>query len=545
MGYFYDKGKLPVFLLFLFCVCNLFSTVYCFGQSIRPSFFIAEKWGQGGAESIGQQIDHISGVNLMDDGYIYEFTSRDENFQFCLRYKRIDFNGELIWQTDMYADSFMHQGSNYYLNNFILGSTYNTFSFSFRTFNGDGRNYRFMRLNNNNGSMISDRIYTTAEIGLYTMKKSILLMDGTLLYVGQHDYSGMLSSPGFRFVDSNNIFRSFELNSIFSNDYTQLNSIYQKTDGNLNIIYIWKEDRGPSAPGWLYSATVSIDGELIEKCSLGFHTGHEFPASECENREIQMQNGNRFLATCIDTTWNNPFYISTIHETFILNPKGEIIRRNVTPFGKDTIYRFLLIDTLSTGEIICAGEAVAAWADPLTHNKSDLFISKYDVNGYLVWNKTYKPFYFDNQQNIAILSNMRIDKDDGIILTGHITRKTWDVIHPVERFGYILKVTKDGCYEDKCGEVNFLTSTKGQEWNEDVTPFKIFPNPVREILMVELVEDRSYSISINDMNGKTIMKQQVHGDFLDLNVKNLIPGYYIFSLEHKGVRYNKQFIKLE
>src|SRR5690606_20587385 len=145
----------------------------------------------------------------------------------------------------------------------------------------------------------------------------------------------------FRFIESTQLIKSLEIDNLFNNDFTQLQSIYQLTNSDLNILYIQKDNKGFDSPGWLYSATVNLEGHVIEKCSLGFYTGDVFSAGPCQSREIKMKNGNRFLATCLDTTWNDPFNVSTIHETFILNPMGEIISQNITPFGKDTIYRFL------------------------------------------------------------------------------------------------------------------------------------------------------------------------------------------------------------
>jgi len=76
------------------------------------------------------------------------------------------------------------------------------------------------------------------------------------------------------------------------------------------------------------------------------------------------------------------------------------------------------------------------------------------------------------------------------------------------------------------------TSTKEMQ---AVAPMKIFPNPVTNILTVQLEKEApNGSLAMFDMNGKIVLSKSVGGDTVQIDLSALSPGSYILRLNENG-----------
>ncbi len=94
----------------------------------------------------------------------------------------------------------------------------------------------------------------------------------------------------------------------------------------------------------------------------------------------------------------------------------------------------------------------------------------------------------------------------------------------------------DDCY------VSIVLSSHEIEKGE----FKLFPNPVKDKLKVEIPKNESgnYVISIFDTFGKILMKENFNQDgTIEINTTSLINSLYIMEIEFENKTYRQKFIK--
>lgn len=75
--------------------------------------------------------------------------------------------------------------------------------------------------------------------------------------------------------------------------------------------------------------------------------------------------------------------------------------------------------------------------------------------------------------------------------------------------------------------------------------FTLFPNPVKNILNVELIQKSQYSIRITDLTGRVLYSQNMNSSHLELNIDSFNKGVYyliIEDIESKTSR-SEKFIK--
>ena len=76
---------------------------------------------------------------------------------------------------------------------------------------------------------------------------------------------------------------------------------------------------------------------------------------------------------------------------------------------------------------------------------------------------------------------------------------------------------------------------------------KISPNPTSNKLIVELINPRDYSITINDINGKNIkaLATDIIDDKIQIDVTSIVDGIYFINLLNKTnqEKFTEKFIK--
>jgi hypothetical protein len=75
--------------------------------------------------------------------------------------------------------------------------------------------------------------------------------------------------------------------------------------------------------------------------------------------------------------------------------------------------------------------------------------------------------------------------------------------------------------------------------------FKIFPNPVQNVLTIQSAQDHDISdVHIYQLTGQEVLKNRNRNDQSRINVSSLQKGIYLISVEYQsGKRVSKTFVK--
>jgi hypothetical protein len=106
---------------------------------------------------------------------------------------------------------------------------------------------------------------------------------------------------------------------------------------------------------------------------------------------------------------------------------------------------------------------------------------------------------------------------------------------------YIDQVTITGTSSGK-GDINNLVAIKTLDSNNNgfEDDFKLYPNPVKEILNIELLEQDNFSYKIMNMIGQTVMLGDSSGK---INVNDLKSGVYFIEINDGEEVMTKRFIR--
>ena len=76
-----------------------------------------------------------------------------------------------------------------------------------------------------------------------------------------------------------------------------------------------------------------------------------------------------------------------------------------------------------------------------------------------------------------------------------------------------------------------------------VPEFNIYPNPVSDILTIELTDAKEYSIVISDISGQTVLESQSGGSSsVRFDLGNFAPGMYNVRILTEGKTTNHKII---
>lgn len=172
-------------------------------------------------------------------------------------------------------------------------------------------------------------------------------------------------------------------------------------------------------------------------------------------------------------------------------------------------------------EYIIAGHSSSSNGDVNDHYglyNSDFWIVKVSNSGNVVWKKSYGGSSTDNAY--AVQQTL----DGGYVVAGTTYSNDIDVNgNHGWSDGWILKLNME----------NLAT----EEYEN--TKFKIYPNPVKDIINFS---EKLFNIKLNDISGKVI--KQFSGSVKSLNLSDLPKGIYIITADTKsGKRLSEKFIK--
>jgi hypothetical protein len=244
-----------------------------------------------------------------------------------------------------------------------------------------------------------------------------------------------------------------------------------------------------------------------------------------------MDNG-KFLYVHASTTSFNPFtlgvtqdiYVATI-EPATLGVDSDVIINSPTD-GMN--YRGLgLISSLKSSNnelVVLAG-----------YYENDLVTShqmlwKLDAEGNVLWQTEYWPLL---PYGACFFNSFIETPDKGYLVTG-----TYESEDYSQQKNWLLKV--DACgYEEPNGCPEFVSV-----WEEnDVPDLIIWPNPFYHTLKAVLPENAE-SISITDIQGRLVLKENVYYSRQQWNLENLESGVYIFNIQlENGVVATRRVVK--
>ena len=157
---------------------------------------------------------------------------------------------------------------------------------------------------------------------------------------------------------------------------------------------------------------------------------------------------------------------------------------------------------------------------------SNYYVAKFDSSGNKIWDKRIgsNGYYY-------MLYDVLATKDGGCLLSGNVYDYTSNTF---QKDIFIVKLDSNG------------TTT----WIKDIkfpqSEVSLYPNPVRDILSVEL-KSKNQNIKdyrIIDLQGKIIYSGQSRTGQFKLDVSNLASGIYIFHGESSnGIVFRRRFIK--
>lgn len=164
--------------------------------------------------------------------------------------------------------------------------------------------------------------------------------------------------------------------------------------------------------------------------------------------------------------------------------------------------------------------------------------------------------YLRNQTDNTILETININDsrvgitDNQLTITGMSLLQNTEYYVNIDPSAILDLAGKDIKAFDNTDDWNFETvdlATNLEELTEN--GFKIYPNPVEDILQIESLNDKlqnqNFSYTIYDMQGKVLQRGEnvTFKKITKLNLVNLKAGFYIFNAEIGGKKVNYKFIK--
>lgn len=521
---------IKIFLLFIL------TANFLTAQTPESHFLYLYDWGEGGITYINIKVDQIRSIDRVEDGYIFmlgAFCIEGENA--CIKYQKIDFSGNEEWTYEFNAVDTAFIGSTgaqknwvidnklYTLGRFYLGPDYEEVAIQYAVFD--------MEL----GDLEIKKQYLSEDIGLKGLGYFYPYQDSLFIFGQSHEVENGRNVPAFRVINrQGEIIRSVNANSYFQKNNTFTTNFKENSQGTFNIITVQRDYFDTSA-GFLYAGTCSVNGNKLGHYPTGDHTLGGSP------REITFKNGNRFLVANIDTAWNDIFDETNIFKTYYLNPIGQVLKESLYDLG-DTTYEATDVMLCENGDALIVGNARTPFN--IFDNRANIFLIRIDSLGNTIWHKKYNPYLFDNtSENSIQVVQLKEDWDNGILITGNISRLTDTITGDQERYGYILKLDQNGCYGTDCDGGDILLDNKAPVFITPLPSVEVYPNPTDTYFTLEVSTLSSYSWSLYNALGHEVKHGHGKGDLpLTITTEQIPPGIYFLRVQLEEGFTTKQII---
>ncbi len=178
-----------------------------------------------------------------------------------------------------------------------------------------------------------------------------------------------------------------------------------------------------------------------------------------------------------------------------------------------------------------------------TFNISYGLITKYDNNGDTIWTRRYRHPDFISQTDEYQIRNLIEEENGDIVCLARIFKWTDDI--PIKV--WLFKIDENGCIpEQPCGEyINFSSTSDTPIEFKDL---KIYPNPARELVHIEIPSVSKAHLEIIDAIGRVMTRRKTirNREILDIDVSDFPQGtYYVKFFDPKeAVIYRSSFMVL-
>jgi hypothetical protein len=247
----------------------------------------------------------------------------------------------------------------------------------------------------------------------------------------------------------------------------------------------------------------------------------------------ELSNGNLILSKPVNKSndWDyavNNWYPEPTQFTW-LDSDGNALRDSVYlgPGGNPQYIRDV---TKGKGDYFFS---CGSWVHPETDAEMG-WIVKYDNEGNKIWDRKYRHGQYDSDERSHLIQQI-IELDDGSIIA------LGNILIPGESGAWLMKLDSDGCYEDQdCGE-NVVLATEDKVVANTLLSYS-YPNPSAsgQSVTFDIGEEQIESISVYDMNGGLIKKQEVvTNKGVTLNLKS---GVYVLKISTGNKTYRVRHI---
>ncbi|PIF34283.1 putative delta-60 repeat protein/predicted secreted protein (Por secretion system target) [Flavobacterium sp. 9] len=121
-----------------------------------------------------------------------------------------------------------------------------------------------------------------------------------------------------------------------------------------------------------------------------------------------------------------------------------------------------------------------------------------------------------------------------------IANETNAVFTPKQLGSYAVEVIKNGCLaRSTCFDVTVL-GTKDFELQNS---FKLYPNPVKDFITIEMNSSDNAKLNVFDVTGQIVLSKELKATSTKLNISNLPTGVYMFQISNETGIVTKKVIK--
>ena len=214
------------------------------------------------------------------------------------------------------------------------------------------------------------------------------------------------------------------------------------------------------------------------------------------------------------------------------------------PFSAFPTSDFTLLPTVS---FVCPNtiDDMHDGANPATITNGDNWIST-NLDHYIQWAKANNSLFiltFDEDNGSSSNQIATIFTGQMVLAGQYATKIThYSVLHTIEEM-YGLPIIGDSTtnapirYSWK-QKVNIVPDSV------TITDGKIYPNPAKELLYIELNDYQNATIEIFNLKGQLMLVNPLDSKNTELNITNLRSGYYLVKINQKEGLLVKRFIKI-
>ena len=171
-------------------------------------------------------------------------------------------------------------------------------------------------------------------------------------------------------------------------------------------------------------------------------------------------------------------------------------------------------------EFVAAGHRVVQYN--AQYEELEAWVVKFSPDGNVIWSKS-DTIYSDPVNGVThFTAGVDISPSGSIYAAGIVQHNK----NPNRGYGWLLKMTPDGCYQSDCS----TTAVQSPIDNEE---FQIYPNPSTGQITISLNDlNPPLKINFRDATGRKVSSFELQNQTTELNLGNdFYPGVYFYDLE--------------